>query len=274
MKEELLKKVKAVVCDVDGTLLTSDGVVSPVTAKAIRVLRAKGILFGIATGRDAKSVEDLLEEWGIAGQADVIIGSGGAEIRDVALGIDKASFPLEGSLIREVMNHYQDMEVSFVIPFQGVLYAPEEDERVKKLSKVDKIPYEIVDFDEFLKTPRPKVMIVCKPELMDAVVERSKTFHNEQYKSAALKTASILFEYMDPRISKTHGLEEVAELHGFSLENICTFGDADNDFDMTQNAGIGVVMANGSEKTKSAADYITEDNNHDGIGNFINQYLL
>ena len=52
------------------------------------------------------------------------------------------------------------------------------------------------------------------------------------------------------------------------------FGDADNDYDMTLNAGVGVVMANGSEKTKSVADFITDDNNHDGIANFINKYIL
>ena len=33
-------------------------------------------------------------------------------------------------------------------------------------------------------------------------------------------------------------------------------------------------MANGSEKTKSVADYITDDNNHDGIGKFIEKYIL
>ena len=271
---ERTDRIKAVICDVDGTLLTSQGVVSPITGTAIKNLRSQGILFGIATGRDAKSVVDLLGEWGIEGQADIIIGSGGAEIRDLALGIQRSSFPLEGSLIWEIMDHYQDMDVTFVVPYEGVLYAPKEDERVKNLSRIDKIPYKIVDFGEFLKTPRPKVMIVCQPEYMDAVIERSKTFRNDQYKCAALRTASILFEYMDPRISKTQGLAEAAKLHGFSMENICTFGDADNDWDMTQNAGIGVAMANGSEKTKSAADYITDDNDHDGIGNFINRFIL
>ena len=59
-----------------------------------------------------------------------------------------------------------------------------------------------------------------------------------------------------------------------ALTDLCTFGDADNDYDMTLNAGVGVVMANGSEKTKSVADFITDDNNHDGIANFINKYIL
>lgn len=40
------------------------------------------------------------------------------------------------------------------------------------------------------------------------------------------------------------------EMHGFTMENLCTFGDADNDYDMTLHAGVGVVMANGSRKTK------------------------
>ena len=79
---------------------------------------------------------------------------------------------------------------------------------------------------------------------------------------------------MDPRISKTFGLEQILELHGFTMENLCTFGDADNDYDMTENAGIGVVMANGSEKTKSVADFITDDNNNDGIAKFLKKYII
>ena len=43
---------------------------------------------------------------------------------------------------------------------------------------------------------------------------------------------------------------------------------------MTLNAGVGVAMANGSDKTKSVADYITDDNNHDGIGKFIQEHIL
>lgn len=64
------------------------------------------------------------------------------------------------------------------------------------------------------------------------------------------------------------------ELHQLSMENLCTFGDADNDYDMTLHAGLGVVMANGSELTKGAADAITDDNNHDGIAKFIEKTFL
>lgn len=176
--------------------------------------------------------------------------------------------------IKAIISHFEDMDLNFAIPYEGILFAPKDDRHIKTLAIADKVPYKVVDYNEFLKEPKPKLIIVCDEDKMDDVIERSKTFHNDKFKSSSLKTASILYEYMDPRISKTHGLKQIMEFHGFTLENLCTFGDADNDYDMTLNAGIGVVMANGSEKTKSVADYITDDNEHDGIGNYIEKYIL
>lgn len=266
--------IKAVMCDVDGTLLTSKGVVSLRTIEAIRKVREKGILFGLSTGRDVNSVKTLLKEWGIDGLVDSIVGTGGAEIYDYVLGVEKQSYPLSGESIKEIINHFKDMDVNFTIPWEGILFAPKDDDYIRELAIADKVPYKVVDFDEFLKEPRPKVVIICKPEMMNAVIERSKTFKSDKYKSASLITASTLFEYMDPRISKTYGLRQVMEMHNIDMKELCTFGDADNDYDMILNAGIGVVMANGSEKTKSVADYITDDNNNDGIAKFIEEYIL
>ena len=66
-----LTNIKAVMCDVDGTLLNQDGIVSPATVEAIKKIREKGILFGLSTGRDVHSVKTLLTVWGISGLVDV-----------------------------------------------------------------------------------------------------------------------------------------------------------------------------------------------------------
>ena len=75
-------EVKAIMCDIDGTLLTTAGTVSPLTADAIQKVRDKGILFGISTGRAVTNVRKLLPEWGLSDMVDAIVGSGGAEIYD------------------------------------------------------------------------------------------------------------------------------------------------------------------------------------------------
>ena len=254
--------VKAIMCDIDGTLLSSKGVVTPKTVEMIKKAREKGILFGLSTGRDVNSIQTLLKTWGIDGLVDMIVGTGGAEIYDYTLDISKTQYPLDGRLIKDIVKHYEDMDCNFAIPEDGILFAPKDDEHIQMLSKADRVPYQVVNYDDYLQNPKPKLIIICKPEDMNRIIERSKTFHSDEFKSSSLKTASVLYEYMDPRVSH------------IDLKEIVTFGDADNDYDMTLNAGVGVVMANGSDKTKSVADYITDDNDHDGIGNYIEKFIL
>ena len=270
-----MKNIKAVMCDIDGTLLNSNGIVTPKTIEAIKKLREQGILFGISTGRDVGGVKGLLKDWKIDGLVDMIVGSNGGEIYDYADDYYEMNHPLPGSLIAEIIDHFKDMDVNFAIHGgNGIMYTPKDDDLIKSLSESDHLPYEVIDFDEYLKQDRLKLLITCAPETMPAVIERSKSFHNEKFKSACLQTTKLLFEFMDPRISKAFGLEKILERRGFTMENLCSFGDADNDYEMTLHAGVGVVMGNGSEKTKSVADYVTLDNDHDGIGVFIEKYLI
>lgn len=266
--------IKAIMCDIDGTLLCSKGYVTEKTVEMIKKAREKGILFGLSTGRDVNSIQTLLKSWNIDGLVDMIVGTGGAEIYDYTLNVSKAQYPLSGEAIKQIVNHYKDMDCNFAIPEDGKFFAPKDDKHIQALSKGDHVPYEVVNYDEYLKEPKAKLIIVCDPEYMDKIIERSKTFHSDDFKSASLKTASVLYEYMDPRISKTAGLKEILKLHDIDIKDIVTFGDADNDYDMTLNAGVGVVMSNGSDKTKSVADYITDDNDHDGIGNYIEKFIL
>lgn len=240
----------------------------------IKKAREQRILFGLSTGRDVNSIQTLLKSWGIDDLVDMIVGTGGAEIYDYTLDLEKAQYPLDGRLIKSIIKHYEDMDCNFVIPEDGILFAPKDDEHIQMLSKADKVPYQVVNYDEFLQNLKPKLIINCKPEDMDKIIKRSKTFHSDEFKSSSHKTANVLYEYMDPRVSKTAGLIEILKPHHIDLKEIVTFGDADNGYDMILNAGVGIVMANGSDKTKSVADYITDDNDYDGIGNYIEKFIL
>lgn len=265
--------IKAVLCDIDGTLLTSEHAVTPRTVAAIKALRERGVLFGLCTGRNAQATEAMFEQWGIEGLVDLLIGTGGGEVVDYAHDVSELSYPLAGDAVREIIAHFDDLPASPVCPMDGVLYVREADPRVERLSRVDGVPYQVVDFNELLKHPVPKVMFSVASEDMDKIVARAQTFSSERYKSASLITTQRLYEYMDPRVSKTRGLTRVAELNGFTLENICVFGDADNDAGMVSDAGVGVAMANGSELTRGNADYVTLSNDEDGVAAFIEEHL-
>ena len=266
--------IKAVLCDVDGTLLTSGQVVSPRTVAAIKALRGRGVLFGLCTGRDAKAAQNLLGAWGIDGLVDIIVGFGGAEVVDFPLGVDELSYPLEPDAIGEIIDRFEGVPASPVCPFEGVIWAFDDNRLVRELSRTDVVPYRVVDRGEFLRRPLPKVMFTCDARDMPAVIERARSWNDPRYTSSALQTTKTLFEFTDPRVSKTRGLTRVAELNGITLADICVFGDADNDACMVADAGVGVAMANGSEATRGAADYVTASNDEDGIAVFIEGHLL
>ena len=265
--------IKAIMSDIDGTLLSSYNCVTSNTVNAIKKAREKGILFGLSTGRDVKGILDLLTGWGIDGLVDLIVGSGGAEIYDFKTQAYHVRYPLEGKLIKEIITHFEGLDCNFAISEDGIFCTPKDDRHIRALSEGDLVDYKVVDYDEFLKEPRIKLIIVCDEKDMDKIVERASTFKSDQFNSSSLKTASTLYEYYDPRVTKSSGIEAILKPYNISLEEVLAFGDADNDYDMIKNVGLGVVMENGSEKTKSVAQYITQDNDHDGIGNFINQLM-
>ena len=117
-----------------------------------------------------------------------------------------------------------DLPATPVCPRDGVFYVPESNACVEHLSRVDGVPYQVVDFAEFLREPQPKVMFTMAPEVMPRVIERASTFADDTVKAAALQTTQRLYEFMDPRVSKTRGLVRVAELNDMELQNICVFG--------------------------------------------------
>ena len=51
-------------------------------------------------------------------------------------------------------------------------------------------------------------------------------------------------------------------------------GDSGNDLTMVQLAGLGVAMANATPDVLAAADVVTGDNNHDGVAQAIEKYVL
>lgn len=126
--------IRAIVCDVDGTLLTSKQVVDERTVSSIKKARSKGILFGICTGRDADSVRNHIKSWGIEGCIDFVVGSGGSEIDDYILDIYQENHTLSPELIKEIMNHYKDMDCNFTICHEGILYAPKDDDYIRDMA--------------------------------------------------------------------------------------------------------------------------------------------
>ena len=76
-------------------------------------------------------------------------------------------------------------------------------------------------------------------------------------------------------MSKGQAVEKLAGLLRIDRKKIIAIGDGDNDVEMLKAAGLGVVVANATQKAKEAAGYTTSKNNEEGgVAEAINKFIL
>ena len=61
---------------------------------------------------------------------------------------------------------------------------------------------------------------------------------------------------------------------GITTEETIAFGDADNDLEMLQLAGIGVAMGNALPQVRACADMVTDTVENDGIAHALQKLKL
>ena len=105
-----------------------------------------------------------------------------------------------------------------------------------------------------------------------AVKERAKAILSQEPVFLAESTALDL-EAMPLGVDKGYGLSQLARHLGLDRSQVAAVGDGGNDVAMLRYAALGVAMGNGSDEAKAAADYITADNDHDGLAQFIDKLL-
>lgn len=265
-----MKEIKMIMCDLDGTLLRNDKTVSERTLACLKRLRSENILFGIATGRTLYAVTRLIHEWGIGEYVDVLVGFNGAQIIDTNMNVDEVYYPISGETIQAIIKKYEDLDVNVMLYRDDTIFSKRFDFVTEALSKTNRLKTALYD-EEILKLSNPKLLIGCDPELMDAVIQRSTEFTLPLVHS--VRSQKFLFEFMDERNSKSAGIDKVAKMHGFTLENVMAFGDEDNDLAMLRDCGVGVCMANGSENALAIAAYHTSSNEEDGVAEMIEKCL-
>lgn len=74
-------------------------------------------------------------------------------------------------------------------------------------------------------------------------------------------------DVVEKTASKAMGLLRLCEHYGVPVSDTVAFGDSMNDYDIVKTAGIGIAMGNAMAELKTAADYVTDPVDQDGIRN-------
>ena len=120
--------------------------------------------------------------------------------------------------------------------------------------------------DAVKQGPPSKLLIVCDTERLDDITDSvNKELNGESDNGTVAKvirgSPPFFVEILSPQVHKGHGLRQLCENIGVSLDEVIAFGDGDNDIEFLQLAGRGVAMKNARTTLKAVADEITEFSN-------------
>ena len=250
---------KLLLFDLDDTLLTSDKTITPNTVEAINACKTKGMFIGYITAR-ARPFRDkvfIIEEYNLP--CDFIAYYNGAEIYTGDVSIESNLIPYDHAMkiIFGVVEKYPNAKIGVI--HEPWSYLKGEIWNIITGEKKKCTLSELPRFDV------QRIRIQAEDiNLNDFMTEETIFFVTND------GTAIIL----NKNATKEHALIKASEYFNIPLADIIAFGDDINDMNMLKIAGTGVAMGNALDSVKEIADFITENNDNEGISIWINKYIL
>ena len=249
--------MKAVITDLDRTLLHTDKTISDYTLRVLAKCYGKGIFIMAATARPERAILDY------HGQVkfDAMTVMNGAGV--IAPGLENAGYPIARESVATILERLCALpDIVLSLECGNEVYANIE------------IPeWEAKVFTRFPNLPTDgaiyKILVSRENENIGPLVETLLT--EDTYCTVA---NGNLVQIMNKKATKWNGVQMMLSACGIESEHAVYFGDDNDDIEPLKQCGTGVAVANAIEAVKEAADVIVESNDEDGVAKWIERELL
>ena len=269
--------LKAVLFDLDGTLLNSKKEITPETFRILELAASKGIEIVPSTGRFWHAVPENVKSLEFVNYA---ITLNGAEIFDVRESKSLGKFEIHVERSRTLCRVFDDLNViyDFIADGQGFM----KRELYERLPEVMIGEWQLKIVRD-LRTPVDDIyheLSTRKGVQKMQIYTKDKILRENLLASLPVVFPKLLFtssvpnniEINDPCANKGAALKFIADMIHIPMSDTLAFGDGSNDITMIRNAGVGVAMANAIDEIKNAADYITRSCDEDGVAEGIKKF--
>ena len=265
-------KIKLVVTDMDGTLLTNAKErISKKNLEAIHKLQAHHITFAIASGRDHNGVYEVLDHFNL--HCEAILGNG-AQYEDIHGNLVKECY-MDHSVLKEVFHIFESRNIPFMIFTKNGFYTTYKDHYVRdqfikrckhRFGNSDDMYEEggrfanspcmqlqyIEDKDAFINSDIDVIKVEAfyfDESVMEAPRIELKKINNIAYLSSFIDN----IEVTAPNAQKGLILEEVCKLKGIKKDEVAVLGDGMNDITLFEKFKYSFAPSNAVEEIKALA---------------------
>lgn len=238
-------KIKAVISDLDGTLLNAHHMLSDYSKCVVKRLTEAGIHFMIATGRHHVDATKIKEKLGVDA---FLITANGATVAN-----KEGELIYQAVLPRTVVEDILSIEVGkgvFKNLYQGDHWLMEESDKVfDDYYQEGDFQYTLCNFSDYLDKPINKVFFTAfdHNDLVD-IKAQIESRHGDAI-SVTFSMPECL-EVMPKGVNKGVAVLETIKHFELMPDEVIAFGDGLNDFEMLKVVGKGYLMGNAHSMLK------------------------
>ena len=267
--------IKLVAIDMDGTLLNSKKELLEETKQYFKDFHKKETetLLVLCTGRPETGIRPYLKDLGYLEENHYIISQNGANIYESRTGKRVMDAFLDSAAIQKWIELGKKHGISVMGAGVDYYYCFDQEPTewmefdVKLVSgKLKRIPTK-----ESLNTDFYKILLMGDEEQLNEF----ETFIPEEWRDEfyVVRSQKYLVEVLTKGVNKAFGLEKLAQKLNILPSEIAAIGDAANDVEMLEYAGLAIAMGNASEEVKAISDIVTDTNENNGVIKAIDQLI-
>ena len=257
-------KIKAILCDYDGTLVDFNGEYGPEVPLLIKRLQDKGIQFGVATGRAFSG--DVAATITKLDVSPLIIVNGGSMVLNWKTGDTPIFRPISNQSVFDCSEYLKKSNIVFSLESKDQIYMCEiidtpayPDKSLIQLFTLENLPSDVLKilvhgFANKLSEPIvnkhiKNIQSFCKD------VEVMK-FHFKQYYG---------IDITSEQSTKHTAVLAYSKLLGVSPHEIVAIGDGPNDYPLFTACGYKIAMGNAPSELKEIADIVVSPAHQGGM---------
>ena len=263
---------KMLVLDFDDTLFKDDLTISKENIDAIKKAKNQGVVVLFCSGRSDESMLQYIEKLDLHDKDEYFVSFNGAKIDT----IDRQNIfhkTIEQPILKEIVQIGKKNEVTVQLYKEDKMIVEEITDTVRKyieLTQSEPMVQENIETLDF----STKILLNSEDrEKLEQLKARIESKYKEQLNVFFSKPNYL--EVLNKEANKGLAVKYLAEKLDIHVEEIIAVGDSFNDLFMIEYAGMGVAVANGRDKVKEKANYITKnDNNHHAVREVIEKFIL
>ena len=269
-------RARALLLDLDGTLLDSNGRVRPRVRDAVRALDATEAVVMVVTGRSAISAGPVIDDLGLGGPAVVF---NGAAVIDPGSGKFLEERVLSNRSTARALDFGARHGLQTVVMRAGEKFATRPRDEVEERTLYGLHGTTLVEPDELPRENLIRVTWFSRDHADSAAFADQLEREIDVPLYVTHFPLNVLADHKDSAVQvldahppcrgKGEALRFLQETRGIAPEEVVAVGDATNDIPMLRAAGLGVALESGMAEAIACADLVIGGNDTDAIADLV-----